>query len=294
MTIPKELIVIVGPGRTGTSLARLWQDAGHTITGFVGGSPESHQKTRAVLGTEVRILTHPEALGAGTLVVLAVPDDRIDTAVKQILEGPLPATPPLVIHVAGARGRDALAPLHAIGIPTGAVHPLRAFPTREPGPRGLSGALCAIECDDTSRERLAALARDPGGMPVSLAPANRALYHAAAAIAGNAPVALLDVALRAFEKAGVPPALALPALVDLAKGALDNAISHGPAAALTGPVVRGDKAVVVRHLEALDEFSPVDARFYAALVRAQIRLASQREDGWKAWGVGDVLGGTEP
>ena len=35
-------------------------------------------------------------------------------------------------------------------------------------------------------------------------------------------------------------------------------------------------------LAALEEFSPVDQRFYWALVRALIRTASQRPDGWKA------------
>ena len=95
-------------------------------------------------------------------------------------------------------------------------------------------------------------------------------------------LALLDLGIRALEQAGVPKATARHALVALAKGALGNAEALGADAALTGPVVRGDKASIARHLAALDAFSPVDRRFYWEVVKALIRLASRRPDGWKA------------
>jgi predicted short-subunit dehydrogenase-like oxidoreductase (DUF2520 family) len=277
-----ETIVIVGPGRAGVALGRLWQKAGHRIAAIVGGSAESARLARAVLGPAIESLPHAAALGAGTLVLVAVPDDRLDEAARDVAAGRPASGDTLVLHVSGVHDAAALAPVARAGVRTAAFHPLRAFPTRDPGDSDLGGAVCAVEAAPDDRARIFGLATAAGGAPFALAPKDRALYHAAAATAGNAPLALLDLALRAFEQAGVPRDVGLRGLVALAKGALDNAAALGPAGALTGPVVRGDREAIARHLAALEEFSPVDQRFYWALVRALIRTAAHRPDGWKA------------
>jgi predicted short-subunit dehydrogenase-like oxidoreductase (DUF2520 family) len=186
---------------------------------------------------------------------------------------------------------DALAPLRARGAAVAALHPLRAFPTRDPGTSDLGGAGCAVECTSADRGRVDGLATAIGGAPFPIEPRHRALYHAAAAMAGNGVLALLDVATRAFDAAGVPRGVGMRALTTLAKGALDNAAALGPAAALTGPVVRGDRDVIAGHLAALDAFSPVDQRFYWDVCRALIRLAARRPDGSKALGVASAADG---
>jgi predicted short-subunit dehydrogenase-like oxidoreductase (DUF2520 family) len=277
-----ETIVIVGPGRAGVSLGRLWQRAGHRVAAIAGGSADSAERARAVLGADVASISPATALGAGTLVLVAVPDDRLDDAAAQVGAGRPASQATLAMHLSGARAADALAPIARAGARTAALHPLHAFATRDPGAANLGGAACAVEAAAEDRDRVFSLALSIGGIPFALASKDRVLYHAAAATAGNAPLALLDLALRAFEQAGVPREVGLRGLVSLAKGALDNAARLGPAAALTGPVVRGDRDVIARHLVALEEFSPVDQRFYWALVRALIRTAAHRPDGWKA------------
>jgi predicted short-subunit dehydrogenase-like oxidoreductase (DUF2520 family) len=58
----------------------------------------------------------------------------------------------------------------------------------------------------------------------------------------------------------------------LAQASLDNAVALGPAAALTGPVARGDLVTVARHLDAL----PASERAaYAAVAELARRLAQQ-------------------
>ena len=219
--------------------------------------------------------------------MVAVPDDRLDEAASQLAGGSrrhrLARLPPL--RRAGRRCARAGRPRRG---------PHRGFPSA-PGlsdPLPGHGRPARRDLRDRSRtggpgQALPAGPRDRR-RSVRARGRNRALYHAAAATAGNAPLALLDLALRAFEQAGVPRDVGLRGLVELAKGALDNAAALGPATALTGPVVRGDKAVIARHLAALEEFSPVDQRFYWALVRALIRTASHRPDGWKALEVAEA------
>ncbi len=107
---------------------------------------------------------------------------------------------------------------------------------------------------------------DLDGRWFSVADADRATYHAAAAVASNHLVALLGQAARLAEGIGVPP----EAYLDLARATLDNVASLGPSAALTGPAARCDWETVARHLAAIAE----DERpAYRALAAAAARLA---------------------
>ena len=84
-------------------------------------------------------------------------------------------------------------------------------------------------------------------------------------IASNHLVALLGQVERVAAAAGVP----LEAYLDLVRATLDNVAELGPAAALTGPVARGDWATVDRHLAALD---PSEHEAYGAMVALARRL----------------------
>jgi predicted short-subunit dehydrogenase-like oxidoreductase (DUF2520 family) len=107
--------------------------------------------------------------------------------------------------------------------------------------------------------------------PLDIDPANAALYHAAAVLAGNTPLALLAEATRLLEAAGVEAATAHAALAALLEGAAHNARRAGPAAALTGPVARGDQGAIAAHLDALAGHP--DARdLYLHLTRAMESL----------------------
>jgi len=80
----------------------------------------------------------------------------------------------------------------------------------------------------------------------------RPLYHAAAVMASNHLVALIDAAQGLLsEAAGVDRETALRALAPLVRSSVSNVLNHGPGAALTGPVERGDGATVAAHLQAL-------------------------------------------
>src|SRR5205823_4014841 len=85
----------------------------------------------------------------------------------------------------------------------------------------------------------------------------------------NHVVALLGQVERVATTSGVP----LDAFLDLVRGAVDNAAALGPAAALTGPVARGDHDTVARHLAALD---PSERAAYEAMSAEAQRLVSTR------------------
>jgi predicted short-subunit dehydrogenase-like oxidoreductase (DUF2520 family) len=136
-----------------------------------------------------------------------------------------------------------------------------SLPNPDLGSKRLVGAWFAVAGDPLVREVVDALY----GRAFAVADRDRALYHAGASIAANHLVALFGQVERIAALAGVPR----EAYLDLARATLENVADLGAAAALTGPVARGDEATVRRHLRAL----PRDERpAYRAMVAAARRL----------------------
>ena len=82
-------------------------------------------------------------------------------------------------------------------------------------------------------------------------------------------VALADAAVQTLGEADIEPDEALAALLPLMESALRGAKQRGLAKALTGPIARGDVAVVQAHLNAL----PFDLnQLYRTLSLRALRL----------------------
>lgn len=158
-------------------------------------------------------------------------------------------------HLSGALDLASLEPLrarHAVG----SFHPLQSFPEPRP-PASFRGIVVAVDASTSPlRRQLAGLACDLGARPKHVDDSQRVLYHAAAVFASNYVDALLREAVELLKAAGWNEQEAMDGLGPLAEGALANLRRHGPVAALTGPVRRGDVETVRRHvaaLEAIDE-----------------------------------------
>lgn len=239
MTLAPRLRVI-GPGRAGRSLADALADAGWEVRGLLGRDDDP-----------------TAALADVDLVVIATPDHAIaDVAARIRPDDGVPGG--VLAHLAGSLGLEVLAPHERVA----AVHPLVSLPSAEVGARRLaSGAWFAVAGHPIAQR----VAADLGGRWFEVADADRASYHAAAAVASNHLVALLGQVERIAEGIGVP----LEAYGDLAADTVANVLALGAADALTGPVARGDWATVARHLDALD---PSEHEAYRALAAAARRL----------------------
>jgi len=145
-----------------------------------------------------------------------------------------------------------------------------SFPPGGGGGERLQGATFACSGTAAAREMAERLVLLFGGRLLSLgdAPADRARYHAAAALAANGLVALLDLALEALGEQGDREGLA-----HLIRGVAENLAATSTRDALTGPVVRGDAEVVRAHLAALPDEA---RRVYRLLSRRMVELARER------------------
>jgi predicted short-subunit dehydrogenase-like oxidoreductase (DUF2520 family) len=189
------------------------------------------------------------------LVLLCVPDRAVSEVAAAVPLGPW------IAHVSGATPLAALDPhTRRFGL-----HPLQSF-SKARGPEQLDGAWAAITAESTeARSAGVWLAETLGLRPFVLEDAERAAYHAGAAIASNYLVTLHALAASLLEVAGAPP----EALGPLMRGVVDNEFE------LTGPIARGDWETVGRHLAVIRKHRPELEELYLALAAETARIAGR-------------------
>ncbi|WP_203581952.1 DUF2520 domain-containing protein [Microbacterium hibisci] len=221
-------VAVVGDGRVGRAMASALREAGVDVRGPHG---------RGAAGEDADI------------VLLAVPDAEIGAAAAAIASGPL------VGHFSGATTLEPLAPHEALGIhPLTSVAPATTF-------EGVPAAVAGSTDRALATARL--LAETLGMEPFKVRDADRAAYHAAASIASNFLVTLESFAEDLAATAGVPR----EAFAPLVRATVANWQAEG-AAALTGPIARGDDETVARQRAAVAERLPERAALFDALVAA--------------------------
>jgi predicted short-subunit dehydrogenase-like oxidoreductase (DUF2520 family) len=184
----------------------------------------------------------------GELRLLCVPDSAIAEVAAAIPPGPW------VAHVSGATPLAALDP-HTRRF---SMHPLQTL-VRSRGPEQLDGAWAAVTAETAeAHERALWLAETLGLTPFDLADDARALYHAGAVMASNFLVTLHRAAALLAVDAGAPPEGLLP----LMRRTMENNFE------LTGPIARGDRETIERHVAAIRAREPQLEPLYAALAEA--------------------------
>jgi predicted short-subunit dehydrogenase-like oxidoreductase (DUF2520 family) len=258
----ERAFALVGPGSAGTTIARALVRRGWRATAVAGRSPDARSTREVAARLGCPAVATARAGARAELVVVATPDAEIERAGASL--APSLEFGALVVHLAGSRGLDALAPVasHRADVALGVLHPLQSLPDPDVGLSRLAGSWASVAGDPA----VADLARDLGLRPFTVADEHRALYHATAAVASNHLVVLLGQVERLAAACGVP----FEAFLPLARGSLDNVVALGPRTALTGPVARGDTRTVERHLDAL----PVAERAsYRAAAGAALTMA---------------------
>lgn len=233
---------IVGRGRVGRALANALASAGVTVSGPTARG---------------------ERIPDADVILLCVPDAAIAdvTATVRGVTG-------LVGHVSGAT------PLTGSGAEFG-LHPLQTFTGTE-GADAFHGIGCAIAGNSPRALEIAReLAIRIGARPFAIDDVHRAGYHAAASIASNFVLTLLDAAEQVAATAGLTTAEARELLAPLVRSTVENWVEVGPAAALTGPIARGDEQTVQRQREAVDSGGPHLLPLFDALSEATRALAER-------------------
>ena len=268
----RPAIGIIGAGAVGTALGVALQRAGWPIAA-VASRDAGRRERFARLVPGVRVFAEAAALvDEAELIILCVPDDVLPVIARELrLYGGQ-----ALIHTSGALGAEVLEPAMAAGTQVGAFHPLVAFADLERAVAALAGAAVAIEGDDQLAALLAGMAESLGAVPVRLLPGTKAAYHAAAMLSAGGFVALLDAIAELGRVAGLDEAGSLAIYGRLIEQTLGNARALGVAAALTGPMTRGDVGTLSAHLLALRAHAPGALGLYRAAGLREVTLAEER------------------
>ena len=267
---------IIGAGRVGQTLGRLWTtNQVFDVRAVLARSTASAQSARDFIGAGEPI-ADLGALPAADVWMLSVPDSQI-TPVAQAL-ATLAATsgalrPALVFHCSGALGSDQLAPLRQLGWQIASAHPLLSFAQPDLALAQFAGTPCALEGDAAALAMLEAAFSQIGGRCFALAAEDKLRYHAAAVLATNFLPVLQDLAEQLWQRSGMPDELAQQMRSTLLQNAVNNIVALGPQAALTGPAARGDTALVARQQQALAGWNPQVGEAYAALSQLAAQMA---------------------
>ena len=100
-------------------------------------------------------------------------------------------------------------------------------------------------------------------------------------MASNYVVGLIDVAVMLMGAASIDRPAALEALRPLTLASAINALTLGPAEALTGPIARGDLETVAAHLEALAQGDASIEKLYRAIGLHLAKCAGRIGKKWR-------------
>lgn len=270
----RRTLNLIGAGRVGGALGRLWAKAG--VFEIQDALTQSLKSARAAVRTmnAGRAVAAVDEMRAADLWLLATPDDAIAGACR-ILAGSNKLQPgSIVFHVSGATPSAELRPAQRRGARTAGVHPIKTFADTKAAARTFAGTYCGAEGDSRALRVLKPAFERIGARVFYIAPEMKRVYHAGGVFACNYLAALIEAAVTCHGRAGIRRAVSLKAIEPMVRETVDAIFAQGPARALTGPISRGDVATVERQLEALQKWSGDMAALYRGLGLVAVTLAA--------------------
>lgn len=287
----QPILNLIGAGRVGQTLARLWAQAGvFAVQDVLTTNLSSAQKACEFIGagTPAQSL---DTMRRADFWLIATPDAQIATAANSLAvcasrlatpthaHGPAPDAAgqtrpaPTVFHCSGARPASVLAPLASLGWQVASAHPILSFANAQAACAQFTGTPCALEGDAAARTLLQDAFTAIGAQCFEVRSQDKLLYHAAAVFATNFLPVLQSVAEDAWRATGVPEALLPHLRASLLNNAVANITRLGPQGALTGPAARGDTAAIARQAAAVAAWDEKSGAAYVALSDLALRLA---------------------
>lgn len=271
----KLTLNIIGSGKVGQTLGRLWANSQtFAIQNLLNRDPAHSRQAAAFIGAGCAV-EHYDALQPADVTLITTRDDQIADCCAKLGDHGLFGPDSIVFHCSGALPSGILAPAAQRGAAIASAHPVASFAEPEEMIARFRGVYCATEGDPRAVRVIDEAFGAIGAVPVMIDGSAKTVYHAAAVFASNYVVTLLDIAARLYEKSGIDRSTAYAMMQPLVEGSTGNVFRLGAAAALTGPIARGDAATVMRQHAALETLDAQIGALYAQLAGFTAVLARQ-------------------
>ena len=256
------------------ALGRLLFQHGQPIAVMASRSRSRAQRAARFVGSSVRAVQYSQLPTQAERLIVAVADDALPEVAGTLAEAGMDAG--MIIHTSGVWGPEVLSRLMEQGVSCASMHPLQTVANPKQGVEKLPGSTFAVAGKGKAALWAKKLVKLLDGQVLTIKPLAKPLYHAAAVVASNYVVALIDAALLMMAKAGVSERQGRKALEPLVLAAVQNALRRGPVAALTGPIERGDRQTVAAHLTALKALPESVQGLYRALGQHTVQVSRRR------------------
>jgi len=294
MTINKKInIAIIGAGRLGTTIAFIIASKNQKnikIVSISSQTKKSINRAKKTLGDFSKkilfTINNKEAAAKANCIFICTPDDIIkkvcrelfgqkkQTIIKQKKEDIF------VIHFSGSKPLKVLNAAAETGAGILSIHPLKSLASIPRAIKTIKNTEYGITYNTPEEEMLAkTIVEVLGGHSIIVEDSKKPLYHAAACVASNYLVTLVDYAVYINEKIGIKPEDSIKGLLSLVEGTVKNIGETGTKKSLTGPIARGDTGTIKDHMKNLKEhLSDEDIEIYKLMGKKTAGIAKQ--NGW--------------
>jgi predicted short-subunit dehydrogenase-like oxidoreductase (DUF2520 family) len=269
-----RVISIVGAGRVGRTLGKRLRERGWRIGAVVTRSAATSRAAVSAIGAGTPFSRLTADPFAADVILLCAADDDLPALVRTLTKlGRAKCKGKIILHTSATLDRTVLAPLARCGAAVGSLHPMQAFGGKII-PK-LGGVIFCVEGNPQARRMAESIGKSLGGITVAIGARDKPIYHAAAVIAAGSTYPIIEAGVQLLMRIGFTRARAMQTLVPLIRQIFDNIERIGPRAAWTGPLSRGDYAIVARHARALRAYPREFQQSYAALSLLAGRLLAK-------------------
>ncbi|MEN9747339.1 MAG: hypothetical protein RLZZ603_31 [Actinomycetota bacterium] len=215
---------VIGAGPVGIILAQALAGAGHLISGIHATSPQSLENIDAML-PQVSVLEIQDLLAASDLVLLAIPEDQIQSSVEGWAKLGLFTPGQLLIHTAAEHGIGVLSAAAAAGVIPLAIHPAMRFTGTSLDLARIRESFFAVTAPAVAVPIGQALVIEMGAEPVVITDADRPKYAEAVAVASGFSALIVNQAIGLLNEIEVVSAREL--LGPLVRSSVEVALAEG-------------------------------------------------------------------
>lgn len=267
-------IGFIGAGNVGGSLAVAMSAAGYPVVAVGSRTFASAQTFAARIPGCQAYENLQEVADSTDFVFISTSDD----AIASVCRGVEWRSGQGVAHCSGAASVDILHAAADLGALPGAFHPLQAFNSVENGTKAIPGVTFGIEGGEEVQTYLRGVAADIGGIPISLRPQDKVLYHVSGVLMGNLLAVLVSVASTMWDKFDHTRDEGARALAPMIPAMAANLRASGVPRVVAGPYPRGDIGTIEKHLEAVTASAPEYLALYIELALAGLPFAVEKGD----------------
>ena len=264
-------IGIIGAGKVGTTLGKYLSIHGKNVTGFYSRTHESADEAATFAETET-YSSLCKLVEKSDVIFITTPDGVIHQVWVDLLHQDISNR--IICHFSGSLSSHVFSGREEAGASGISMHPMYAFSDKFHSYEQFHTAYLTLEGDPEAVAVMKPMWEAIGHHVLTLKAEDKIKYHAAAAMASNEMLGLMQASLDILSECGFSEKDSMALLTPLVQGNIASMLEKGCVNALTGPVERGDAQTVRKHLQALEGSKA--GKIYQSLGSTMVELAKRR------------------